>query len=199
MSAVYSGGVAFSYFPTNDAVSFGMVTVDGSTVTTSDDFTNLATALTAVTVLTTPAQGTATTPAIPDCPAASTDWLASTAVSTRSLFSPRLLKHHFLSFPQLLIKPNVTVSGGRLLASSHPKPSINLLFTKSYSRPVARYLARMEVLARPLLKTGLLVPTELCHPAMEASAILAGNYITNCSLSEQADLDLLSVLLGYQR
>jgi 1,3-beta-glucanosyltransferase GAS1 len=86
MSAVYSGGVAFSYFPTNDAMSFGMVTVDGNNVTTSDDFTNLAAALTNVTVLTTPAQGAATTPALPDCPAISTDWLASTNVSTRSLF-----------------------------------------------------------------------------------------------------------------
>jgi hypothetical protein len=89
-------------------------------------------------------------------------------------FCPRLPKYYSLSFPQLLIKPNVTVSGSRLLASSHPKPSINLLFTKSYSSPVARYLVRMEVLARPLVRTGLLVPTELCHLAMEASDILAG-------------------------
>jgi 1,3-beta-glucanosyltransferase GAS1 len=99
MSAVYSGGVAFSYFPTNDAKSFGMVTVDGNTVTTSDDFTNLATALTAVTVLTTPAQGAATTPTLPSCPAVSANWLGSTDVSTRSLFCPRLLKYHSLASP----------------------------------------------------------------------------------------------------
>jgi 1,3-beta-glucanosyltransferase GAS1 len=30
----------------------------------------------------------------------------------------------------------------------------------------------MEVLAHPLVRTGLPVPTELCHPAMEASDIL---------------------------
>jgi hypothetical protein len=81
MAAVYSGGVAFSYFPTNDNKSFGMVTVDGNTVTTSDDFTNLATALAAVTVPTTPAQGAATVPALPECPAISANWLGTTEVS----------------------------------------------------------------------------------------------------------------------
>lgn len=84
MAAVYSGGVAFSYFPTNDAKSFGMVTVDGNTVTASADFTNLATQLTAVTTITTPARGSGNTPALPECPAVSADWLGTTSVSVDS-------------------------------------------------------------------------------------------------------------------
>ena len=82
MSAVFSGGVAFSYFPTNDAKSFGMVEVSGSTVTTSADFTNLATQLTAVTTVTTPAQGSSNAPALPACPSVSADWLGTSTVST---------------------------------------------------------------------------------------------------------------------
>lgn len=84
MSTVYSGGVAFSYFPTNDPVSFGMVTVDGDTVTTSTDFDNLVTALNAVTTETTPAEGSATTPGLPTCPIVSTEWLGSTSASLGS-------------------------------------------------------------------------------------------------------------------
>lgn len=83
MSAVYSGGIAYSYFPTNDPKSFGMVTVDGNTVTTSTDFTNLGSQYSAVTFLTTPAQSAATanTPPLPSCPGSSVEWLGSTTVS----------------------------------------------------------------------------------------------------------------------
>ncbi|CAG7846799.1 1,3-beta-glucanosyltransferase gel4; AltName: Full=Glucan elongating glucanosyltransferase 4; Flags: Precursor [Serendipita indica DSM 11827] len=77
MSAVFSGGVAFSYFPTNDAKSYGMVTVSGNTVTTSDEFTALATQLTGVTTIETPSQSSVTTPSLPDCPSVSADWLGS--------------------------------------------------------------------------------------------------------------------------
>ncbi|EIW66984.1 1,3-beta-glucanosyltransferase [Tremella mesenterica] len=40
VSDVFSGGMAFSYFPTSDG--YGMVTIDGNSVTTSDDFTRLS-------------------------------------------------------------------------------------------------------------------------------------------------------------
>ncbi|KAG5220568.1 glycoside hydrolase family protein [Salix suchowensis] len=44
MSDVWSGGVAFSYFPAASVQGqFGMVTVNGNTVTTSDDFDRLRT------------------------------------------------------------------------------------------------------------------------------------------------------------
>jgi len=44
MAPVWSGGIAFSYFPaTSDAGDFGIVNIsaDGSTVTTGTDYTNL--------------------------------------------------------------------------------------------------------------------------------------------------------------
>jgi hypothetical protein len=92
MAAVYSGGVAFSYFPTNDDKSFGMVTVDGNTVTTSDDFTNLAAQLSAVEFIRTPAQGSATTPALPSCPSLSDEWLGSTSVSLIFLYNSEAIE-----------------------------------------------------------------------------------------------------------
>jgi hypothetical protein len=81
MAAVYSGGVAYSYFPTNDPVSFGMATVDGNTVTTTTDFTNLGQQYGDVTFPTTPAQGSGNTPTLPTCPSTSDNWLGSTSVS----------------------------------------------------------------------------------------------------------------------
>ncbi|KAG8834635.1 1,3-beta-glucanosyltransferase gas1 [Serendipita sp. 399] len=80
MSTVYSGGVAFSYFPTNDPTSFGMVTVTDTAVTTSQDFTNLASQLSSVTVPTTPSQGSAGNPSLPACPSVSAEWLGSTTL-----------------------------------------------------------------------------------------------------------------------
>ncbi|BEI87921.1 uncharacterized protein CcaverHIS019_0106390 [Cutaneotrichosporon cavernicola] len=40
VSDVFSGGIAFSYFPTSDG--YGMTTIDGNTVTTNSDFTRLS-------------------------------------------------------------------------------------------------------------------------------------------------------------
>ena len=105
MSAVYSGGVAFSYFPTNDPKSFGMVTINGNTVNTSADFTNLAAALTNVTLPTTPAQSAVTTLPLSTCPAIGDEWLGSTQVSTQVL--------SLSSQNEALI----------LLASAHSQPS----------------------------------------------------------------------------
>lgn len=65
---VFSGGVAFSYFPTSDG--YGMVEFggDGKDVTVSTDFTNLAQHLKNVTTAKTPAQSAAQTGSI-ECPA----------------------------------------------------------------------------------------------------------------------------------
>ncbi|WWC91420.1 uncharacterized protein L201_006366 [Kwoniella dendrophila CBS 6074] len=60
VSDVFSGGVAFSYFPTSDG--YGMVTIssDGNAVTTSDDFTRLATQYNATAPPNSPAKSSVT-------------------------------------------------------------------------------------------------------------------------------------------
>ncbi|KAG0696269.1 carbohydrate-binding module family 43 protein/Glycoside hydrolase family 72 protein [Suillus ampliporus] len=80
MSPVWSGGVAFSYFPaTSVQGQFGMVTIstDGSTVTTSSDFTSLQAQYAAVSPPTSPAQSTAGTTSYPSCPQQNSTWLAA--------------------------------------------------------------------------------------------------------------------------
>ncbi|KAG8957818.1 1,3-beta-glucanosyltransferase gas1 [Tulasnella sp. 408] len=76
----WSGGVAFSYFPTADG--FGMVTIssDGSSVTTSDDFTRLQTQYTSVSFINSPTQGAAGSNTQATCPPKSTAFLASTTL-----------------------------------------------------------------------------------------------------------------------
>ncbi|KAG9045554.1 1,3-beta-glucanosyltransferase gas1 [Tulasnella sp. UAMH 9824] len=76
----WSGGVAFSYFPTSDG--FGMVTIssDGSSVTTSDDFTRLQTQYNAVSFINSPAQSAAGSNTQAACPAKSDAFLASTTL-----------------------------------------------------------------------------------------------------------------------
>lgn len=73
----WSGGIAFSYFPA--VGGYGMVTIstDGSSVTTSSDFTSLQQQYTAVTFINTPTQSAAGANTQATCPAQSTSWLAS--------------------------------------------------------------------------------------------------------------------------
>jgi len=83
MSPVWSGGLAFSYFPATSAQGqFGMVTIssDGQTVTTSADFTRLSTQYAAVSPPDTPDQSTAGSTVYPTCPAQSSNLLASTTL-----------------------------------------------------------------------------------------------------------------------
>lgn len=80
---VWSGGIAFSYFPAqSDAGQFGMVTIsaDGSTVTTTTDFDNLATAYGAVQFDNTPAQSSAPAASYPACPAVNSTFLGSSTL-----------------------------------------------------------------------------------------------------------------------
>jgi len=68
MSPVWSGGVAFSYFPAASAQGqFGMVNIsqDGSTVTTGDDFNNLKTQYGQVSPPNSPSSGSSSYPACP--------------------------------------------------------------------------------------------------------------------------------------
>jgi hypothetical protein len=83
MSPVWSGGVAFSYFPATSAQGqFGMVTIstDGSTVTTSSDFTNLQTQYAAASPPNSPLQSGAGAASYPSCPQQNSSWLASTTL-----------------------------------------------------------------------------------------------------------------------
>ena len=81
MSPVWSGGIAFSYFPAqSDAGSFGMVTVSGSTGSTTTDFTNLAAQYTSVTGPNDPSQAAAGSTSFPTCPATNSSFLASTSL-----------------------------------------------------------------------------------------------------------------------
>ncbi|KIK97879.1 carbohydrate-binding module family 43 protein [Paxillus rubicundulus Ve08.2h10] len=83
MSPVWSGGIAFSYFPAESVQGqFGMVTIspDGSTVTVSQDFTNLETQYTQAAPPNSPSQSEAGSPSYPACPQQSSDMLASTTL-----------------------------------------------------------------------------------------------------------------------
>lgn len=82
MTDVWSGGVAFSYFPaTSSQGQFGMVTIssDNTTVTVSDDFTRLQAQYGNVTSPpNTPSAPGSTT--FPSCPAQNSTFLASTTL-----------------------------------------------------------------------------------------------------------------------
>lgn len=80
MSDVWSGGIAFSYFPASSVQGqFGMVTIsaDGSTVQTSDDFNRLKDQYTQVSPPNTPAMGSVSAASYPSCPSTNTSWVAS--------------------------------------------------------------------------------------------------------------------------
>ncbi len=78
MTDIWSGGLAFSYFPaTSSQGQFGMVTIssDNTTVTTSDDFTRLQAEYGNVTFVNSPSAPGSTT--FPSCPTANSTFLAS--------------------------------------------------------------------------------------------------------------------------
>ncbi|KAF9519802.1 carbohydrate-binding module family 43 protein [Hydnum rufescens UP504] len=80
MIPVWSGGLAFSYFPAFGG--FGMVNIstDGKTVTVSDDFTRLQTQYATVNFTNSPTKADAGTTSYPSCPADTTTFLASTTL-----------------------------------------------------------------------------------------------------------------------
>ncbi|KAF8078249.1 glycoside hydrolase family 72 protein [Lyophyllum atratum] len=83
MSPVWSGGVAFSYFPAQSAAGqFGIVTIsaDGKTVTTSDDFDRLKTQYNQATGPNSPAKASAPAAAYPSCPTVNNTFVASTTL-----------------------------------------------------------------------------------------------------------------------
>lgn len=81
VSDVFSGGLAFSYFPTQDG--YGMVTfsgANGATVDTSSDFTRLATQFNATNPPETPTKSSAPSQSTIACPTQNSTWLASTSL-----------------------------------------------------------------------------------------------------------------------
>ncbi|KAL0577596.1 1,3-beta-glucanosyltransferase [Marasmius crinis-equi] len=80
MSNVWSGGIAFSYFPAQSAGgSFGMVNIssDGKTVTTGDDFSRLKDQYGKVSPPNSPSKSSATA-TYPACPSTNSAFVAST-------------------------------------------------------------------------------------------------------------------------
>lgn len=84
MSDVWSGGLAFSYFPASvgGQGQFGMVNIssDGSTVTPNDDFTRLAQQYGQISPPNTPPQSSAGSTSYPTCPSANSTLLASSTL-----------------------------------------------------------------------------------------------------------------------
>jgi hypothetical protein len=83
MSDVFSGGVAFNYFPAQSADGqFGMVTIsgDGSSVQTSQDFSNLQAAYGKATGPTSPSKSDAGSTSYPSCAQSNTTFSASTTL-----------------------------------------------------------------------------------------------------------------------
>jgi len=82
MSPVWSGGLAFSYFPAQSVQGqFGIVNIssDGTTVTTSPDFDALKTQYSQISPQNSPSQSSATT-SYPACPTTNTTFVASTSL-----------------------------------------------------------------------------------------------------------------------
>lgn len=78
--SMWSGGIAFSYFPAASSQGqFGMVTIsaDGSTVTTSSDYQLLQQEYSNVTFINSPLQSDDATPTYPSCPAVNSVFVAS--------------------------------------------------------------------------------------------------------------------------
>jgi 1,3-beta-glucanosyltransferase GAS1 len=85
MSSIWSGGMAFSYFPRADNKGkgdYGMATVsgDGKTVTTSTEFDNFKAQLAKVSPPTSPSKSDAPAETYAACPAQSTNFLASSTL-----------------------------------------------------------------------------------------------------------------------
>lgn len=83
MSSVWSGGVAFSYFPATSAQgNYGIVSIsaDGSSVTPNQNFNNLKTQYTQASLPNSPSKSAAGSTSYPACPQQNSSMLASTTL-----------------------------------------------------------------------------------------------------------------------
>jgi hypothetical protein len=118
MTAVWSGGIAFSYFPAQSPQGqFGMVTIsaDKSTVTPGADFNALQQQYSAVEFINSPAQSAVGPATYPSCPAATSLFNASDALPpTPNDAACSCLENH-LSCQFTPQTPNVSAIVGVLL------------------------------------------------------------------------------------
>jgi len=116
MSDIWSGGVAFSYFPAQSGQGqFGMVTVDGNTVTTSEDFDRLKAQYGNLTLPTTPSQSSAGSTSYPSCPAQSDTFLASTKLPPTPNAATCACLHSTFACQFTPTTPNVSTIVGPLI------------------------------------------------------------------------------------
>lgn len=80
MTSVWSGGLAFSYFPAVGGYGMVELSADNSTVTPSADFTRLQNVYSAITTVNEPTQANAPQSTYPTCAAATTGFLASSTL-----------------------------------------------------------------------------------------------------------------------
>jgi hypothetical protein len=81
MTNIWSGGIAFSYFPAESGQGqFGMVNISGNTATVSSDFTLLKAQYAQATPPNSPAQGSTSDSSYPSCPGQNSTFVASTSL-----------------------------------------------------------------------------------------------------------------------
>jgi hypothetical protein len=81
MTDTWSGGIAFSYFPAESGQGqFGMVTIDGNTVTKSDDFNRLMTQYGQTSPPNSPSRDSTSDSSYPSCPSQNSSFLASSTL-----------------------------------------------------------------------------------------------------------------------
>lgn len=118
MSDIWSGGLAFSYFPaTSSQGQFGMVDIssDGTTVTPNDDFGRLKTQYGLVTFPTTPSQSSAGSTSYPSCPTTNSSFLATTTLPPTPNDAACACLESILSCQFTPRTPNVSTIVGPLL------------------------------------------------------------------------------------
>ncbi|KAJ7042634.1 1,3-beta-glucanosyltransferase [Mycena alexandri] len=83
MTNIWSGGLAFSYFPASSAAgNFGLVNIssDGTTVTPNQDFNNLVSQYGEVSFVNSPSMSSASASSFPACPTTNSSWAASSTL-----------------------------------------------------------------------------------------------------------------------
>ncbi|CAL1696352.1 unnamed protein product [Somion occarium] len=117
MTDIWSGGLAFSYFPaTSSQGQFGMITIgsDGS-VQTSDDFDRLKTQYGQLSPPNSPSQSSAGSTNFPSCPQQNSSFLASTTLPPTPNFAACACLESTLSCQFTPQTPNVSTIVGPLL------------------------------------------------------------------------------------
>ena len=123
MTDIWSGGIAFSYFPAESGQGqFGMVTIDGNTVTNSEDFDRLKTQYGQASPPNSPSRDSTSDSSYPSCPAQNSTFLASSTIPPTpndgacSCLEPRLACN--FSPPPGTNSTAISVINGQLLGTA---------------------------------------------------------------------------------